>query len=376
MLMNGKEKLFLAKTHTALKNLKRRIQYQDGHAKFISADSFSKSRDMTKYDIIFIDECSTIDNRIMDGVLKKIHSDTLLVLAGDIHQIEAIDFGNWFFYAKEIIKEKGASVELVNTWRTEDEVLISLWDEIRDKKFMITEKLALDGPFSAEIGKELLEQKEEDEVVLCLNYDGKFGLNNMNNYFQCANKKGEPVIWEEWTYKIGDHILFNESQRFPILHNNLKGVIAGIEKAKTKIKFTIDVDMLLTDAECRKYEIEYVCSDAKSTRISFDVCHFDHNVTEDKEEWMKMHSVVPFQLAYAISIHKAQGLEYDSVKVVIPDSNSERITHGIFYTAVTRAKRKLKIYWSSETMQEIVQRFSGETSREKSLEIIREKLVQ
>ena len=121
---------------------------------------------------------------------------------------------------------------------------------------------------------------------------------------------------------------------------------------------------------------EYVCSDAKSTRISFDVCHFDHNVTEDKEEWMKMHSVVPFQLAYAISIHKAQGLEYDSVKVVIPDSNSERITHGIFYTAVTRAKRKLKIYWSSETMQEIVQRFSGETSREKSLEIIREKLVQ
>ena len=29
-----------------------------------------------------------------------------------------------------------------------------------------------------------------DEVVLCLNYDGKFGLNKMNNYFQNANKKG------------------------------------------------------------------------------------------------------------------------------------------------------------------------------------------
>ena len=29
-----------------------------------------------------------------------------------------------------------------------------------------------------------------DEAVLCLNYDGKFGLNKMNNYFQNANKKG------------------------------------------------------------------------------------------------------------------------------------------------------------------------------------------
>lgn len=46
-----------------------------------------------------------------------------------------------------------------------------------------------------------------------------------------------------------------------------------------------------------------------------------------------MMSIVPFQLAYAVSIHKPQGLEYDSVKVVIPRSNSERITHGIFYTA-------------------------------------------
>ena len=50
-----------------------------------------------------------------------------------------------------------------------------------------------------------------------------------------------------------------------------------------------------------------------------------------------MKAVVPFQLAYAVSIHKAQGLEYDSVKIVIPDSISERVTHGVFYTAITRA---------------------------------------
>lgn len=74
--------------------------------------------------------------------------------------------------------------------------------------------------------------------------------------------------------------------------------------------------------------------------------------------------------------NKAQGLEYRSVKVVIPSSNAEKITHGIFYTAITRAKEKLKIYWSSETMQEVVAGFSIDTSRQKSLAIIKEKLKQ
>lgn len=89
---------------------------------------------------------------------------------------------------------------------------------------------------------------------------------------------------------------------------------------------------------------------------------------------MRMKSIIPFQLAYAVSIHKAQGLEYDSVKVIIPRNNSEKITHSIFYTAITRAKKKLKIYWSSETMEEIVESFTIEKTECRSLEIVKSKL--
>ena len=46
--------------------------------------------------------------------------------------------------------------------------------------------------------------------------------------------------------------------------------------------------------------------------------------------------IVPFQIAYAVSIHKAQGLEYKSVKVVITEDIDEKISHNIFYTAITR----------------------------------------
>ena len=67
-------------------------------------------------------------------------------------------------------------------------------------------------------------------------------------------------------------------------------------------------------------------------------------------------TVVPFQIAYAVSIHKAQGLEYDSVKIVITDEVEELVTHSVFYTAITRARNKLKIYWTPEVEEKVLNR--------------------
>ena len=79
----------------------------------------------------------------------------------------------------------------------------------------------------------------------------------------------------------------------------------------------------------------------------------DHYVDDDGRE-KNSREVVPFQVAYAISIHKAQGLEYNSVKVVVTNEIEEQITHNIFYTAITRARKKLKIYWTPETQHKIL----------------------
>ena len=372
-LLPNSRKLFLSKTHTAKQNLQRRIDNPGVSADFVSIDSFTKKVTIQDYDIIFIDECSTIDNRTMAAFLNKVTPDTFLVLAGDIHQIEAIEFGNWFYYAKNIINTRGANVELLSTWRTKDSNLISLWNEVRDKEELITEKLVIDGPFSEDIGANIFEKAADDEIILCLNYDGKFGLNNINNYFQNANPSGEVIYWQEWGYKEGDPILFNDTKRFSLLYNNLKGRIVTIDKEADKISFTVDIDAVLTERDCKREEIELIVNTENSTRIRFTVYAYDDE-KHDEDDEMRMKSIIPFQLAYAVSIHKAQGLEYDSVKVIIPSSNSERITHGIFYTAITRAKKKLKIYWSSETMTEIVKSFSANESECRSLEIVKNRL--
>jgi ATP-dependent exoDNAse (exonuclease V) alpha subunit len=63
-----------------------------------------------------------------------------------------------------------------------------------------------------------------------------------------------------------------------------------------------------------------------------------------------------------VSIHKAQGLEYDSVKIVITDANEDDITHSIFYTAVTRARERLRIFWTPETQQAVLKSLHRSTN--------------
>ena len=78
--------------------------------------------------------------------------------------------------------------------------------------------------------------------------------------------------------------MFNDSKRFPILYNNLKGWIAEIEKTKKEIQFTIDIDLMLTEKECKENGIEYIGENGKYTRICFSVFKYDINVPDDKED--------------------------------------------------------------------------------------------
>lgn len=369
-LMDSRKKLFLAKTHTALDNLQRRIKAPGSNSRFMGIDRYVNSNVDGDYDVVFLDECSVIDNRTMSLFLQKVGSDSLLVLAGDIYQIEPIDFGNWFFYAKEILPNK-AVVELTSTWRTKDVKIQSLWKAVRSVSPIITEMLVIDGPFSENIGKNIFKRTDDDEVVLCLNYDGKFGLNSINSYYQDANPSPGVYYWSEWKYKVGDPVLFNESKRFPMLYNNLKGTIVEIQGDASSIIFTIDIPIILTALDVRDTDLEIVSYNKDFTRIRFWVYEYDDSYSGEDFEERRIRAIVPFQLAYAVSIHKAQGLEYNSIKVVIPNSSSERITHGIFYTAITRTKGKLKIFWSSDTMHQVIEGFKEKTESLISLEKIK-----
>ena len=53
------------------------------------------------------------------------------------------------------------------------------------------------------------------------------------------------------------------------------------------------------------------------------------------------------ETAWAMTVHKSQGSEFDAVALVLPDEQSELVTRELVYTAVTRARRSAAI-WASE----------------------------
>ena len=95
----------------------------------------------------------------------------------------------------------------------------------------------------------------------------------------------------------------------------------------------------------------------------------------DEDDSSNSRAVIPFQVAYAVSIHKAQGLEYSYVKIVMTDEIDELITHNIFYTAITRAQNKLKIYWTPEVEHKVLTSIKPRDIK-KDVGILRQYLLQ
>lgn len=341
---NDKEKLFLAHTNPAIDNLKRKVTAQNSTFRTISSHSYRSSTD-PEYDLIIIDECSTVSNADLIKVLEKT-SFRLLVLVGDLYQIESIQFGNWFEIIRSFIPNTSV-FELTTPFRTKNDSLLGFWNKVRNLEDDIAEVMARNG-YSTVLDKTLFESQGQDEIILCLNYDGLYGINNVNRFLQSSNP-GTSTTWRESTYKIGDPVLFHETERFrPVIYNNLKGWIVGIDHVPGRIQFDVELDRPLSEFDVDCDELEWVIG----STVRFTVYEYDDTSDEDDDT---LNTSVPFQVAYAVSIHKAQGLEYDSVKIVITNANEDDITHSIFYTAVTRARERLRIFWTPETQQAVLQ---------------------
>ena len=344
-----KSKLYLANTNPAVDNLKRRVTASN--CEFSTIAKFVKKKDVaTEYDLLIIDECSTVSNRNMRAILEKA-AFKLLVLAGDVFQIESIQFGNWFSTARSFIPATSV-FELTRPYRTNNNGLLELWKRVRNMDETILEILAKQG-YSTTLDASILEHAETDEIILCLNYDGLYGINNVNRFLQESNPN-QAISWGLQLYKVDDPILFNESERFaPLIYNNMKGKIVWIAVLENRIQFDIELDKVINGMDADDYDDLELIGDSASgnsvIRFSVDKC----KSTDDDDDGSSS-AVVPFQVAYAVSIHKAQGLEYNSVKVVITDEIDELITHNIFYTAITRAREKLRIYWTPEVENRVL----------------------
>lgn len=352
---SDKSKLFLAQTNPAVDNLKRKVNASN--CDFMTVTKFTLNGRMTiEFDILIIDECSTVSNSDMRKILEKA-SFKLLILVGDTYQIESIRFGNWFNVARQFIP-KTSSSELTKPYRSKDFGLLELWNSVRKMDDNVLELLTKQ-KYSNRLDDSVFQAFSKDEIILCLNYDGLYGINNINRFLQESNPS-KCVLWGIQTFKVGDPILFHDTDRFShIIYNNMKGRILNVSifsdgDVDERIEFDIELDKVINGMDVIAGEFELleqeIYEEANNSVIRFSVYKNKNTDADDFDS----RTIIPFQVSYAVSIHKAQGLEYNSVKVVITNEIDEMITHNIFYTAITRAKSQLKIYWSPEVENKIL----------------------
>lgn len=216
-LLEGKKKIYLAKTNPAVENLRRKVTCCDRSDEFTTIDKFVRSGwyETSNYDLVVVDECSTVKN---EDILKVINraEDAALLLVGDTYQIEAIGFGNWFSIIRNVLPDR-CCYELTIPHRSPDEQLQRLWEEVRnmDDDNIVLEKMVR-SDYSHPIDSDIFDSKSDDEIILCLNYNGLYGLNNINRLLQ-LNNSNPAVDIGVWRFKVGDPILFNDSGRFMLI---------------------------------------------------------------------------------------------------------------------------------------------------------------
>lgn len=362
------KKIFLANTHPAVDNLKRRINNaDDNNCKTIKNFLSSKNID-SECDILIIDESSTVSNRDMLEILEKVQTQSI-ILVWDFYQIKSIQFGNWFSLIKNWLFDPKSIYELKNVYRTNDNNLLNFWNKVRNMDNDIIEYIVKYN-YSDILSDKIFEKFQENEIILCLNYDWFYWVNNINKILQ-ANNPNEKIWWWTQIYKVGDPILFNEiaNKRFNwILYNNLQWIIKEINKNNDEINFKIEVDIEIEPKNLLfQNDLKILEFLNWKTLVEFSV---QKPISTDNDDENIRHEI-PFQVSYAISIHKSQWLEYDSVKIIISDEIWEQISHNIFYTAITRARKDLKIYWSPKIQNSIIEKFSINNENKKNINLIK-----
>lgn len=259
--------------------------------------------------IVIVDEFSMVNNSLFASLLKALRDNTKIILVGDKDQLPSVGSGNLL---ADIISSVDNVVYLKELYRQAKESsivkLAYLVNENKDYDFTSDEELSiiedldiLDSLKEIAI-KHINDDYKEFQVLVPL-YKGSYGINNINKVLQeVFNKKD--ILKNE---KIINDVIYREKDKVIQLvnmpdNNVFNGDIGIIEKITDK-EIIIDFD---------GNKVKYTSSTYNS-----------------------------FALAYAISIHKSQGSEFKTCIIPLSASYSIMLYRKLYYTAITRAKKKL-----------------------------------
>ncbi len=272
------------------------------------------------YDLIIIDEASMIDIFLGHRLMDAIHEKCQVVIVGDVDQLPSVGPGQ---FLEDLIHSKVCAVTYLTQIHRQAETsqIVKLSQKVNTNQLSEEDLKTEDDVFmyqcyANQIQSVMVKQIQgaldqgydlyRDIQVLIPVYKGDLGIDEINQVLQNTfnNKQSLGMTYGDKTYYVGDKVI-------QLTNDPKQGIMNGDVGIVKKVYKNEEGQFTLT--------------------VAFD----DVDIIYHKDDLDQLN------LAYAMSVHKAQGSEYDIVMMPLVKSYMHMFKKELIYTAMTRAKSHL-----------------------------------
>ncbi|MEI6614692.1 MAG: ATP-dependent RecD-like DNA helicase, partial [Chrysiogenales bacterium] len=276
------------------------------------------ARDPLKTDAIIVDEFSMVDSSILYALLQALADKTQLIVIGDKDQLPSVGPGN---VLRDMIQsEYFNTIYLSRNFRQNQDSLIV------ENAFRVNSGETLLFPaYSPELDFVFLPVQNESQVLekvegIVRYFQNEYPFNSTALQILMPMYRGDAGIDQI------NHLIQEKFNPEPFLLKREKMAFKRFDKV---MQTKNDYDKQVFNGDLGIIE-DYDGRD-KKLLVNYDGAIVEYGADELDE----------LTLSYAVSVHKAQGSEYDIVVLGLLPSHSRMLSRELFYTAITRARKKL-----------------------------------
>ncbi|MDZ7806799.1 MAG: exodeoxyribonuclease V subunit alpha [Gracilimonas sp.] len=317
------------------------------------------------HDLIIVDEASMLDINMWVRLVRAIGPDTKLVVLGDKDQLASVEAGSILgdICGGKNSYSSAVATQIADLTGTAPSTALQNTPAINDCVVFLTTSYRFGEESGIKKLADAINNQDSDTVINLLQSDdhqdlqwiesktefleiiiSKYGINHFEEYsvipknrMEASNKR--KILCAIRKTKMGVESI-NQTVEIGIKRKN--SLIRSIEWYDGRLVMATKNDAVL---RIRNGEMGIFSS--KERKVQFEG---EHNVSISPSR------LDDYESAFAITIHKSQGSEFDDVAIILPEMYLGVLSKEILYTAVTRARNSTLVFGSKEIIQKTVER--------------------